>query len=347
MKHLVLYCLLGSLSLGCADHRIEEDNLNAVKYERVITTLLADISQWGIQKVNGFAKQGSRVVVETGVEYGGIKTIDLNHPGAMDPMGRGESSNDRFRSLSSFNSFDGETVTALDFRKGELVVNAVSFLARSGNSETVIKLPSGEQHLIAARVGDRVIATGLYDEGRYLLYSLPDQSARYFLSYPDHPGYPGLREKTKAMLYASNVLRVRPDGGAFVCADMYSGVIDFCRVTADSIERVRLVRLHYPEVEVSETPSPRVVYCQGNRFGFLDVAVTEDKVYALYSGKTYKMDRGRAFESNCLLVYDWAGNLIRTLYFGDALTGISYDRKEGALYGITQGLEIGLIKLNL
>ena len=107
MKHLVLYCLLGSLSLGCADHRIEEDNLNAVKDERVITSRLADISQWGIQKVNGFAKQGSRVVVETGVEYGGIKTIDLNHPGAMDPMGRGESSNDRFRSLSSFNSFDG------------------------------------------------------------------------------------------------------------------------------------------------------------------------------------------------------------------------------------------------
>ena len=100
-------------------------------------------------------------------------------------------------------------------------------------------------------------------------------------------------------------------------------------------ERVRLVRLHYPEVEVSESPSSRVTYCQRNRFGFLDVAVTEDKVYALYSGKTYKMDRGRAFESNCLLVYEWEGDLIRTLYFGDALTGISYDREEGMLYGIT------------
>ena len=347
MKHLVLHCLLGSLFLGCTDHRMEEDNLNVVKGERVITTRLADMSRWGIQKVNGFAKQGNRVVVETGLVHGGTRTIDLNHPESMDPMGLGESSNDCFRSLSSFNSFDGETVTALDFRKGELVVNAFSSLARSSHSETVVKLPSGEQHLIAARVGDRVIATGLYDEGRYLLYSLPDQSARYFLSYPDHPVYPGLREKTKAMLYASNVLRVRPDGEAFVCADMYSGVIDFCRVMADSIERVRLVRLHYPEVEVSEIPSSRVTYCQGNRFGFLDVAVTEDKVYALYSGKTYKMDRGRAFESNCLLVYDWEGNLIRTLYFGDALTGISYDREERALYGVTQGSEMGLVKLNL
>ena len=238
-------------------------------------------------------------------------------------------------------------MTALDFRKGELVVKSISSLARAGNAETVVKLPPDEQHLVAAQVDDRVIATGLYEKGRYLLYSLPDQSARYFLSYPDHPVYPGLQEKTKAMLYASNVLRVRPDGGAFVCADMYSGVIDFCRVTADSIERVRLVRLHYPEVEVSETPYPRAVYCQENRFGFLDVAVTEDKVYALYSGKTYKMDRGRAFESNCLLVYDWTGNLIWTLYFGDALTGISYDREEGMLYGITQGSEISLIKLEI
>ena len=145
---------------------------------------------------------------------------------------RGESLNDRFRSLRSFNSFDGKNVTALDFRKGELIVKSISSLARSGNSETVVQLPPGEQHLIAAQVGDRVIATGLYEKGRYLLYSLPDQSARYSLSYPDHPVYPGLQEKTKAMLYASNVLRVRPDGGAFVCADMYSGVIDFCRVTA-------------------------------------------------------------------------------------------------------------------
>ncbi len=87
-----------------------------------------------------------------------------------------------------------------------------------------------------------------------------------------------------------------------------------------------------------------MTYCQGNRFGFLDVAVTEDKVYALYSGKTYKMDRGRAFESNCLLVYDWEGNLIRTLYFGDALTGISYDREEGMLYGITE--DGSLIRVN-
>ena len=113
MKHLVLYCLLGSLSLGCTEHGMESDSLKVIKSERVITTRLVDMSRWGIHEVNGFVKQGDRIVVETGGEYGEIKTIDLDGPGTLDLAGRGESLNDRFRSLSSFNSFDG-----LGFQEG-------------------------------------------------------------------------------------------------------------------------------------------------------------------------------------------------------------------------------------
>lgn len=120
---------------------MESDSLKVIKSERVITTRLVDMSRWGIHEVNGFVKQGDRIVVETGGEYGEIKTIDLDGPGTLDLAGRGESLNDRFRSLSSFNSFDGKNVTALDFRKGELIVKSISSLARSGNSETVVQLP--------------------------------------------------------------------------------------------------------------------------------------------------------------------------------------------------------------
>ena len=81
---------------------MESDSLKAINSERVITTRLVDMSRWGIHEVNGFVKQGDRIVVETGGEYGEIKTIDLDGPGTLDLTGRGESLNDRFRSLSSF-----------------------------------------------------------------------------------------------------------------------------------------------------------------------------------------------------------------------------------------------------
>ena len=64
MKHLVLYCLLGSLSLGCTEHGMESDSLKAINSERVITTRLVDMSRWGIHEVNGFVKRGDRIVVE-------------------------------------------------------------------------------------------------------------------------------------------------------------------------------------------------------------------------------------------------------------------------------------------
>ena len=58
----------------------------------------------------------------------------------------------------------------------------------------------------------------------------------FHLSYPEHPVYPALREDTKAILYASTVLKVRPDNRYFVCGDMYSGNLEFCRITGDHID---------------------------------------------------------------------------------------------------------------
>ena len=96
---------------------------------------------------------------------------------------------------------------------------------------------------------------------------------------------------------------------------------------------MKLECLSYPRVEISETPVARVLYSRKNCFGFMDVAVTPERVYALYSGKTFQADRQQAFECNRLLEYDWEGNFIRSLEFKASLTGITYDREEGRLYG--------------
>ena len=347
MKRL-LYVLFGVFLLGCSDRYEGNDNIDMIKSERVKSERVADLSRFGMEEMSGFVKRGERLVVgAVHAREGFARYMDLEKAeGDERGMSRSVSSSGRSRSLSSFCSFDGSSVTALDFRAGELVVSVVEPLARGGESrETVIPLPRGKQHLIAVKTNDFIISTGLYEEGRYLLYSPANGTARYFLSYPETPEFPDLREGTKAMLYASSVLRVRPDQRAFVCADMHSGVIDFCRVEGQVIERVKTVRLHYPRVKISEVPSPRVAYRKDNRLGFMDIAVTEDRVYALYSGKTYGLDRERAFECQTLLVYDWKGNPVRSILLDTALQGIAYDREENAVYGITCDSEMALVRL--
>ena len=128
---------------------------------------------------------------------------------------------------------------------------------------------------------------------------------------------------------------------------MYSGMIDFCRVSPEGIERVKLEQLSYPRVEISETPEPQVLYRKENRFGFMDIAVTPERIYALYSGKTYARDRQGAFVSNRLLEYDWEGNLMQTFNFDVGLRGITYDEDEGLLYGITGDSKMSVVKLKL
>ena len=156
-------------------------------------------------------------------------------------------------------------------------------------------LPDSLNTLRAIRAGNYIIATGLYTQGRYLLYDLDTKTFGFHLSYPEHPVYPALREDTKAILYASTVLKVRPDNRYFVCGDMYSGNLEFCRITGDHIDRIKAYCYHHPRVYITEKTVPDVAYSRDNRFGFTDITVTSEKVYAIYSGHTYR-ENPRTFQ---------------------------------------------------
>ena len=178
MKKL-LYVLFGSILLGCSDRYMGDESMNMVKSECVKVVRLTDLAQAGLYDVSGFIKQGNKLIVgATYMKEGVARALDLESPLQEDlSLEKGNSSR-RVRALSSFNSFDGKSVTALDFRTGELIENPISPLTRGTTEETIVQLPEGEQHLIAVKTDDFVISTGFYAEGRYLLYSLADGSAR-------------------------------------------------------------------------------------------------------------------------------------------------------------------------
>lgn len=46
---------------------------------------------------------------------------------------------------------------------------------------------------------------------------------------------------------------------------------------------------------------------------YLDICITEDYVYALYSGRNYKADKDKAFQGNLIRVFDCNGKLIKNL----------------------------------
>ena len=143
----ILYVLFGGIVLGCSDRYLDDESLNTVKSEQVEAIRLADLSQTGIYGINGFIKQGNRLIVgPTYMQEGVAQTIDLDHPAGKVLSSKAVVSSKPFRTLSAFNSWDGKSVTALDFKTGELIENAVSPLTRGITETSVIQLPRGEQH---------------------------------------------------------------------------------------------------------------------------------------------------------------------------------------------------------
>ena len=118
----LLYVLFGGILLGCTDRYMDDESMNMVKSERAKVVRLADLSRNGIYDVSGFIKQGNKIIVgATYMKEGVARALDLENPVEGDLSSGAINSSKRLRALSSFNSFDGKSVTALDFKTGELI----------------------------------------------------------------------------------------------------------------------------------------------------------------------------------------------------------------------------------
>ena len=91
------------------------------------TVRLVDMAGSGIYSVIGLVKQGNKIVVGTLTDEGFSVDVDMNENARLKRI----PSSKKLMELSSFSSFNGESVTAFDFRNGELV--EICFLCRWEN----------------------------------------------------------------------------------------------------------------------------------------------------------------------------------------------------------------------
>lgn len=317
-----LFILTIFFFFSCSDHFSREENV------RPVTQLQAEIveklSDRGVFNAWGISKVGDQFLIRSS---SGVVAVPCER-----------------KTLSRSAENEGKGVILYDFMQGKVMEYSAG---QKGNIQShSLAIPEKEQHLSAIKGENFIISTGIYEIGRYL-YTPDAGEAKYFLSYPESPDYPDMTEKVKSILYASCVLRIRPDERSFVGADMYSGTIDFCRIENGKIELVKRVCLHAPEVRVQGTAHPKVRYTKTNLMGFTDVAVSEDRVYALHSGKSFR-EAGNYF-SACeeLLIFDWDGNLLERCHLPAPVTTIDYSSSENCIYAVENGRDVSLLRINL
>ena len=156
------------------------------------------------------------------------------------------------------------------------------------------------------------------------------------------------------IFYASNILALNPMHSKVACANMQSGCLDICEIHDNELSRINEVHMTTPRVKFNRhRPKGRglthpVTYSRNNLFGFCDLAVSENYIFALYSGRTLKdynldVDKGKT-----IVVFDWNGLHVRTYQLQNACSAISYDAADNTIYALSQeGNKPQIITLNL
>ncbi len=266
------------------------------------------------------------------------------------PAGSGENEGLYFLTMN----LNGNTVSSFDFGTGRLVELDLTRYATEGYTPEFTPLATnGKNPLGALRAGNQLISTGMYTEGRYRCTN-PATGDEYFsVPYPECAGT-SMSDSLKSIFYASNCMVVNSSNTRLACANMQYGCLDLCDIEGNTLNRVNEIHLNRPGITVQHK-RPRstgiwypIAYTKHNLFGFCDLTTSDDYIFALYSGRTYRQYKGEMDKGRIILVFDWNGTHVRTYHLPNTCSSISYDKTTNSIYALSQEKgKAEIITLNL
>lgn len=195
------------------------------------------------------------------------------------------------------------------------------------------KIPQAQFSRIIAMNDSTFLGAGTYNsEYQYLLFNKNSKVIDYAVKI--YNAADESLNKYHKFLSNQGKLRKRPGENQFVYAVNYSSHIDFCEVRHDKIRLVKSLNLKNPEYEpLQDDKYNRMVPLDHNIIGYIDIAPTNQYVYALYTNKKIReKDVSNDFSSNIILVFDWEGNPLRQYRIDQEAFYIAVDEASQKLY---------------
>ena len=266
------------------------------------------------------------------------------------PAGVGENEGLYFLNLHR----TGTVVSSFDYGTGRLVEIDLTKYAMSDYTPKFTLLTGNDKvPLGAIRCDQHIISTGIYTQGRYCCSDIGNETDTYSVDYPACADQ-SMSDSLKSIFYASNSLVAHPTGGRIACANMQYSCLDICDLEGDHLTRINEVHLTRCDIRVQHkrTRGERmwypIAYTDYNLFGFCDLAVSNEYIFALYSGRTYRQYKGEVDKGRVIFIFDWNGVHVRTLHIPNSCSSISYDSASNSLYALShEEGQSEIITLNL
>lgn len=153
--------------------------------------------------------------------------------------------------------------------------------------------------------------------------------------------------KYRAMAY-QGTLRVNSKG-YFAYAVTLAEQIHLYKVENRMIEKLGAVIDGYGHYEpyLSRNGGYGVAHSAEYPICYMDLAVSDEYVYALYAGRTFESHKLLAYEGEVVFVYDWTGKLVKTYQLDVPITQFCVDEDEGVIYATASIPEPTIVSFNL
>jgi hypothetical protein len=195
-------------------------------------------------------------------------------------------------------------------------------------------------------LGDTLVSPNFSERGRLTFFDRQGQFIRAAGALPrDEKGTPPsvLQQAWMGQIAASR------ERGLIVLATLYADQLEIYRTDGTPVRTVRGPFRFDPKFETVDAGGGFLTMGSGEsmRIGYPYVAVTDDEVYALFSGRTREAFGGESSFGRFVHVYDWSGGLQRVLELDQAVISIAFSPDRKSLYAIRHDPEPAILQFTL
>lgn len=193
---------------------------------------------------------------------------------------------------------------------------------------------------------DKIVGTGLFKNRFAISNTRDNEILRLMGSYPFRSEMQEFGHETLAMAYQGDLL-VHPSKPWVVSTAMSSFNFDILKFNEiGDLNQVQIIEKHFwpPLFEGGSGNLIQARMKLDNKSGCLSTTVSKKFIYILFSGKTAK-EKGN--ESEKILVYDWDGNLQKTIVVNSVLNLIAVSENDEFLIGYLDNGKSNIFKIDL
>jgi len=235
-----------------------------------------------------------------------------------------------------------EFLWSMDFKPGSdsgwvysypRILKFVDDLAVTGK---VLRLTGGGSPMSPVWIeNDQIASTGGYESGRIGIYT----SAGEFVETigPDPPGVASDPMTARQHVYDAKI-KTNSDGTQIVVASQNTDRIEIFSVS-EILHLIRGPGFHEPKfsISISSDGDPLVMIEDETIQGYVSIAVTDQLIYALYSGRSRGWIRSQRYYSppaKKVIVFSWSADPIALLNIEDGAVDIGVSANDEYLYAV-------------